>query len=470
MTKQMVGIEITAQCVRMAIFAYTKEPPYKFTTLERPIDASNNDGDIGKLIVEMLGSRPGFADRLCGTLPNLDGFVRQLNFPFTDRRKIEATVRIELAAKLPVDISDHIIATSAPIALDKGVMVTAATATQHSIATALKPYDDGQLPLHILGLSPFTEICGLHSLFSDGFLVQIHEQQLIISLIQKGKVTNFTRHNLATPEGNSIPDSGIVDIITSKIAMLTHSAKLEQQPLCLIGNQVSATIKDALKHHELVLVELPLRDQDNQEIAPAFLPVCARALAADQETFNFRRGPFTLKSEWAALKKHLYTGGALLLLTLLLLGGTAIYNYQHKSKIAEDYRHQITQVFRQTLPDTKVIVDIPRQLQAALQQLQQTGKLVGLDKSTSALAVLWEVSAHTPENIKVDIQKFSYESQALTLDGVTNSFDSVNQLAGELRKAPIFTEVRIADAKMGLNGSNVTFRLQLAISQQGGQQ
>ncbi|MDY0189482.1 MAG: type II secretion system protein GspL [Desulfuromonas sp.] len=470
MTKQMVGIEITAQCVRMAIFAQTKEPPYKFTTVERPIDADNSDGDISQLIVEMLGSRPGFADRLCSTLPNMDGFVRQLNFPFTDRRKIEAAVRIELAAKLPVDISDHIIATSAPMALDKGVMVTAATATQHSIATALKPYDDGQLPLHILGLAPFTEACGLHNLFSAGFLVHIHEHQLIISLIQAGQVTNFTRHNLVTPEGESISDASIAEIITSKIALLCHSAKVEQQPLCLIGNQVTVSIKEALKQQELVLFELPLRDHDNNDIDPAFLPVCALALAADQESFNFRRGPFTLKSEWAALKKHLYTGGALLAVTLLLLGGTAIYNYQHKNKIAEDYRHQITQVFRQTLPEAKVIVDVPRQLQAALQQLQQTGQLVGLDKSTSALAVLWEVSAHTPKNIKVDIQKFNYESQALTLDGITNSFDSVNQLAGELRKAPIFTEVRIADAKMGIDGNNVTFRLQLAISQQGGQQ
>ncbi len=468
MTKQMVGIEITSQCVRMAIFAKTKEQPYKFTTLERAIDTS--DSDIGQLIVEMLGARPGFADRLCCTLPNMDGFVRQLNFPFTDQRKIDAAVRIELAAKLPVDISQHIIATSPPVALEQGVMITAATATQHSIATALRPYDEEQLPLHILGLSPYTEACGLHSLFSDGFLVQIHEQQLIISLLQNSKVTNFALHNLANTDEDGIIDDTIANIINTKTALLCRSARLEQQPLCLIGNKVTADLKVALKQHDLVLFELPLRDKDNKEIDPAFLPICARALAADQTTLNFRRGPFTLKSEWTALKKHLYTGGALLLFALLLLGGTAIHTYQHKSKIAEDYRHQITQVFRQTLPDSKVIVDIPLQLKAALQQLKQTGQLVGLDKSTSALAVLLEVSTHTPKNLKVDIQKFNYEPQALTLYGVTNSFDSVNQLAGELRKTPIFSEVRIADAKMGLDGKNVTFRLQLAIGQQGGQQ
>ena len=476
MTKRRIGIEITSQCIRMVIFTNNKEHPNRFKIIEQEIDegsfnaADDPDGNSGQLMLEMLGSRPGFADRFCSTLPTADGFVRQLNFPFSDPRKIDAAARMELATQLPADISQHIVATSPPVAVEQGVITTAATATSENIAATLRPFDEGKLPLHILGLSPYTEACGLRNWFADGFLIQIHEGQLLISLLQQGQVISFERCGQVSRNENSTDDDSLADLINSKTALLYRSSRLEQQPLCLIGNGVTATLNEALTQRGLELVELPLRDDKNEAIDPAFLPVCARALAADQATINFRRGPFTLKSEWAALKKHLYTGGSLLLVALIITGATAIHTFRHKTRIAEDSRHQITKIFRQTLPESKVIVDIPRQLQAALQQLRETGQLVGLDKSTSALSLLREISTRTPANLKVDIKKFNYEPQALVLDGVTNSFDSVNRLAGELRKAPIFGDVRIADAKMGLDGQQVTFRLQLAIGQQGGQQ
>ncbi|MEA3465767.1 MAG: GspL/Epsl periplasmic domain-containing protein [Thermodesulfobacteriota bacterium] len=478
MTKRLIGIEITAQYIRMAIFTNDKEHPNQFKTLEHAIDDSNTDDDndanntngkIGQLMLEMLGSRPGFAARFCSTLPTADGFVRQLNFPFNDPRKIDAAARMELEAELPSDISQHIIATSPPVAVEEGFITTAATATSQSIAAALQPFDEVNLPLHLLGLSPYAEACGLQHWFSDGFLIQIHEGQLLISLLQHGQVISFERCGWVNPDENDTDDIKLADLINSKTALLYRSARLGQQPLCLIGDGVTATLNESLTQHGLELVELALLDENQEVIDSAFLPVCARAMAANQATLNFRRGPFTLKSEWAALKKHLYIGGSLLLVAILIIASTAIHTYHHKTGIAANYRQQIGQIFRQTLPESKVIVDIPRQLQAALNQLKETGQLVGLDKSTSALSVLQILSSHTPADLKVDIKKFNYQPQILVLDGVTNSFDSVNRLAGELRKATIFGEVRIADAKMGLDGHQVTFRLQLAIGHQGGQ-
>ncbi|OQY17504.1 MAG: hypothetical protein B6I36_08915 [Desulfobacteraceae bacterium 4572_35.1] len=475
MKKRLIGIEITAHSIRMAIFSNDKEHPNQFKTLERTINENNGDGDndintnIKQLIAEMLGSRPGFADRFCATLPNADGFVRQLNFPFNDPRKIYAATKMELAAELPCDISQHIVATTKPLASEDGFTITAATATSQSIAKALQPFEDA-VPLHVLGLSPFAEACGLQSWFDNGIMINIHANQLIISLLQQGIVINFEHCGTINRNKNDMDHTELANLIKCKTALLCHGARLEQQPLCLIGDGISANLKKSLSQLGLKLAELEVLDENQKKIDPAYLPLCARALAAGRETINFRSGPFTLKSEWTTLKKHLYAGGSLLLIALIIISATTIRTYRHKNRISENYRHQISQIFRQTLPEAKVIVDIPRQLQAALQQLKETSQLVGLDKSTSALSVLRTLSLHTPTDLKIDIKKFSYEPQTLILDGVTNSFDSVNRLAEELRKAIIFSEVRIADAKMGIDGHQVTFRLQLAIGQQGGQQ
>ncbi|MCD6526901.1 MAG: PilN domain-containing protein [Desulfuromonas sp.] len=462
MTKRRVGIEITAQCIRMAIFNGEKENP----TLERLVEHAIDDSSpIGELLLEMLDSRPGFADRFCSTLPTTSGFVRRLSFPFSDTRKIDAAARMELAAQLPTDISEHIVVTTPPQAdAQGGFITTAVTAKTEQIEAALQPFEAVKLPLHVLGLSPYTEACGLHNWFSDGLLVQVHEQQLLISLLQQGQVISF---EACGNVGNN--SDTLAARIAREAAMICRSARLPHQKLCLIGNGVSPALNKALAGRGLELVELPLRD-NSQAVEPAFLPVCARALAADQPMVNFRRGPFTLKSEWASLKKHLYIGGALMLAALIIAGGTAIHTYRHKTDVAEGYRKQMTQLFRQTLPETRAIVNIPMQLQVAVQQLKETSQLVGLDKSTSALSVLREFSAHTPADLKVDIKNFNYEDQSLVVDGVTNSFDSVNRLTGELRKSPIFGEVRIADAKTGLDGQQISFRLQITIGQQGGQQ
>lgn len=465
MTKRLIGIEITAQHIRMAICANSKEQPEQFITLEQPINHGNDEssgGNLGEQLIAMLGTHPGFADRLCCTLSARDIFTRQLSFPFNDTRKIRSAARMELAAQLPVDISNYIVSTSSPSTTDQGTTVRAIAADTSCIGTALQPFEEVKLPLHLLGASPYTEACGLNRWFTDGFLVQLHHKQLLITLIQQGQAINF-EHCGCVDNSNE----ELVQLINTKTTLMLRSARLQRQPLCLIGDNVSTTLRDQLTSCDHQLVQLPIVDNNSTPVEPAFLPVCARAMAAGQKGVNLRLDQFTMKNEWSALKKHLYTGGIMLLLAAIVTTTTAIRTYRHKTEIAQSYRQQITQLFHQTLPQAKVIVDIPRQLQLELNHLRETAQLIGLDKSSTALAILRAISTNTPADIKLDIKKFNYDGATLALEGNTNSFDSVNRWADELGKIPIFNQVRITDAKMGLDGKQVTFRLQISIGNKG---
>lgn len=463
MMKRRVGIEITEHCIRMAIFDDEKENPTLLKHAECALDESSN---IGNILLEMLGSRPGFADRTCSSLTTA-GFVRQLSFPFRDTRKIAAAARMELSAQLPSDISDHIIATTSAPLSEGDAVITAATAPTAQVAAALQPFEENHFPLHVLGLSPYTEVSGIKNWFANGILIQLHQNQLLISLLQQGEVVSFESCGLID-DVEQQDTAALVGRLHREIAIISRRARVNNQPLCLIGDGISPQLSTSLAECKYELFELPI-SANNQPISPAFLPVCAKALAANQPTINFRTGPFTLKSEWAAIKKHLYIGAALLTAALIVTGMTAIRTYQHKTEVAESYRKQMTQIFRQTLPNTRAIVNIPMQLQSALQQLQTTSALMGIDKSTSALSVLREFSAHTPTDLKVDIKNFNLEEGILTVDGETNSFDSINRLTSDLQQSTIFTKVDIADAKTSIDGQSVNFRLQIAIGQQGGQ-
>ncbi len=368
------------------------------------------------------------------------------------------------ASQLPVDISDHLVATTPATGADGQFTTTAATYPQPKIAEFLAPFDAGKIPIHVLGLTPVTELSGLRPWLTHGLLVRAHDGLLTLSLVIDGEMTS---HENCGPLEET--PQHLAEQINREAGLLCRAERLSQQPLCLIGSNITPALITAIKEMDWDLITVPL-DEGAHSIDPAFLPVCAMALAADRATINFRRGPFTLKSEWAALKKHFYIGGGLVLAALGILAATALHSYQFKTEVAEGYRKQLTQVFRETLPGQTAIVDPVQQLTVELSRLRETGQLVGLDKSTSALAVLRDFSAHTPKDITVDIKTFSYEPENLNVEGVTNSFDSVNRLAGELRKSPSFTAVRIADAKMGIEGKRVSFRLQISIghTQQGG--
>jgi len=461
MTKRRIGLEVTSNRIRLVIFDGDKEKPVLLRKVEQPLEP---DSDIADVVNQMLDGPAGFGDRFCTVLPGDDSFVRRLNFPFNDPRKIDAAAGMELASQLPVDISDHLVATTVARGEDGQFTTTAATYPQQKIAEFLDPFDSGKIPIHVLGLTPFTEISGLRPWLTNGILVRAHAGELTLSLVVDAEMVS---HENCGPVEDT--PQRLADQILREAGLLCRAERLSQQPLCLIGSDVTPTLISAIKEMDWEMITVPLEESGNP-IDPAFLPVCAMALATDQPLINFRRGPFTLKSEWAALKKHFYIGGGLLLASLAILAATALHSYQFKTEVAQDYRKQLNQVFRETLPGQTAIVDPVQQLTVELNRLRETGRLVGLDKSTSALAVLRDFSTHTPKDITVDIKTFNYEPENLNVEGVTDSFDSVNRLAGELRKSPSFTAVRIADAKMGIQGKQVSFRLQISIghAQQGG--
>ncbi|MDY0212051.1 MAG: type II secretion system protein GspL [Desulfuromonadaceae bacterium] len=461
MTQRNVGFEILPHCMRIAIFDAKKTPGQVTAVMQRDITP---ESDIEKILLEMLEQPPRFTDHFTTALTWRKCFVRTLHFPFKEKSKIDAAARIELESRVPTDISTYIIASLQAMKEEQGFSTISVAVPEADIAAALAPLDHLRLPVQMLGLSPFAEADGVTHFHQNVLLVKAHATNLLMCSINAGNIRGYKNCGPLTT-----PVLDLAQRIHLEAELLWRSGKLEVQPLLLIGEHVTDVLSTALEQMGHELLQLPW-SLNGSPVAPEFLPVCALAHAREDKSINLRRGRFALKGGWSSIKKHLYTGGVLLTLSLILAVTTAVVTYRHKQQQAETYRKQMNQIFHQTLPHVGVVVDIPRQLKAELDQLEKRARLLGIGNSASALTALREVSRLTPEDIQVDIKRFKYEADKLELTGVTTDFDSVNRLGAQLRQTPLFTEVRISDAKMGLEGNKVDFRLQLTLSATGGQQ
>ncbi len=454
MAQRGIGIEITDSMVRVAIAQQQPEQAAEFVLLQRPLESG---AATAAVVADMLVDQVDFADRCCLVLADNSGFERRLLFPFADGRKIAAAARMEISAMVPAPTTDQVLALSPPCAAGDGFAVTVVSAVPQQVEDALLPFDDSRTPLHVLSLTPYAEADALRFCFTDGVLVRAHNGCLAVAAVQDGAVNAVLRYRCHDDDEEALCRR------ICRAALLLARADGVDCSVCLCGGDISAAVEQKLVEHGFTAYRPPFIC-DGAPVPAADMPVCCAALAAHNASINLRSGVFRLKSEWAFLRRHFYIGAAMLVLALLIVVGGAWRNYTRKAELAQRYRSEINQIFRQTFPDEPVIVDAPRQMAAALEQMRSTGHLLGLDRNTSALAVLRAVSAHIPAEIPLVVKRFNYSARAVVISGETDSFDSVNRMAGELGKVPEFGKVRIADANMSVSGHRVNFTIKITMA------
>ena len=101
MSKRLIGIEIGNSVLRVAILNQDKGQISVGSLQER------NYADAGELtahLQEILAGEFRIGDQLVTRLPARAAYVRRLEFPFKDEKKIAAAIPFSLSTQLPVAI------------------------------------------------------------------------------------------------------------------------------------------------------------------------------------------------------------------------------------------------------------------------------------------------------------------------------------------------------------------------------
>jgi general secretion pathway protein L len=113
------------------------------------------------------------------------------------------------------------------------------------------------------------------------------------------------------------------------------------------------------------------------------------------------------------------------------------------------------------------MVDIPLQMRSKITELRQQAWQIGSGPQGSVLRMLQEISSSIPAEVTLDIRDMNFSAESVRLEGVSTSFEAINQIARSLEQSPLFAQAQIADAKMSLDGTRVDFRLNLSFAKPG---
>lgn len=458
MAKRYIGVDIDANQLRVALAEDQQGQPVLLSTAARSFAEL---GELPAALREILGEPRRLSDRAAAALPAREAYVRWLQLPFAEPGKVEAALPFELSAQLPVAVEECATAFRKPLPLEAGgFRLTAAAARTTTLAPLLESLDDGAEPLHIVDLAPFAYAAGLRRHITDALLLSATGTELTLCLVRQGQVEDFR----LLPLSETVTEEETARFVLREALSLQRDGGREL-PCYGLGSGITASLEERLAAAGLPLQPLPLKVA-GRALAPEFAPAAALALRAavpeKEREFNFRCGPFALKSEWAALKKKLTGGAALLGLILAVLAGSAWLNHSRLADRAGALEQEMRAIYRTTFPASKVIIDVPLQMKSALAELRKQGQPGGAGATVPPLEVLGEISRALPEGLSLEVRELTYGGESVRLEGHTVSFEAINRFAKALESSPRFAKAQISDAKMSLDGSRVDFRVLLS--------
>lgn len=465
MAKRFLGLDIGPNRTYLVVLDDDKGRMNRVRFLE-----SRAEGLTAQLtdLRNQLGGDLRFGDRIVAALPAKSAYVRHLEFPFHDTKKIASTLPYELSAQIPVAAESCATASlPAGSAATGAAQVTAAAVPKTVLQDILAPAEAAGIPLHIVDLSPFAYFAGLGDQCSEGVLLFSNDTETTISLIRSGKLVDYR----LLPTETDLTDTDKSTFFLRELRALLAKSGQRGTTIYLMGGVATDQMATFLTQQGEAVELLTMRLAD-EDVPPGFLPAAALALRArvqkDHVSFNFRQGPFALRGEWQKLKKSMMTSACLVILTVAVLAGAAVMNYQDKTGQAKALQQQMNKIYRDTFPGATAIADVPLQMKSALRDLRERSSLIG-GAQTGVLAVLKEIS-DLPDDLQVEYQEFTYGPGETRLTGRANSFEAVNRVAEHLAASPLFSNVQVADAKMALEGNRVNFRLLLTLAGEGEEQ
>jgi general secretion pathway protein L len=376
---------------------------------------------------EVLAGEFSIGDQLVTCLPARKAYVRRLEFPFQDEKKIAAAIPFSLSTQLPVAIDQCATSVQPVQTTEKGATVVAAAVPTETLQSLLAEFEAANVPLHLVDLSPFCYAAGIGEEINEGLIICATKHETTVSMLQKGHLTDYrVLPTIAEPI-----QTGQIQQLLREIRVLKQTGGEGDLSIILMGDRGTPELVETLQKNELNVEVLSL-DFGGHQVDSEFLPAVALALRAKtariDQSFNFRSGRYALKGEWANLKRKLILLASLLSLAVVVLISSMILRYVDQANRADQLQAEMVSVYKSLFPEATTIVDVPLQLKSGIRDLQEKGSLITGGQS-SALAVLKEIS-RLPDLVTVEFQEFALNSEELKLSGQTSSFEAVNQMSG----------------------------------------
>jgi len=429
---------------------------------------------------------------------------RNIELPFSDRKSIDKVLPLELEESLAGSVDSMVLDTLVNPGEGKEVEIICAMIGREMLSTWHTAFLDAGIILTRITVSGLSSIAGilengqppeefvflaLRTEDAALFLVSEKKLQLIRPLpfkplgLESTSKPCFTADQESgelTFQGGAESGEAYSDLalaVRQTLLPMPLKTDITKIPLYIEGSgiQISVAtswIKEAFSLPCFICGKggiLPLPPQlPKRTEAHGYYLTSALSLGAQKEksrvTFNFCKDGFAPVDSMA---KYRVMGKALVLFFIVALIASAtylVYNNGIMQKERDDLVADIHNVFTNTMPEVKRIVDPVQQLQVAINSAKaSSGEDGGARLPFPALHVLRELSVRIPVSLDVRLKRFVYEAKGLRLIGITDTFNTVDSVKKSLEQSPDITSVTISSTNMNPKDNKIRFELKVGM-------
>ena len=496
MPEKILGLDINDNYVT-AVQVESGLKGYQVTACARV----NMEGDEGldNALKELFKQKDLKSDICVASIPGEHVSYRNLRMPFKDAKKIKQTLPFEVEIMVPFPVEELVIDFTISNSLDQSEILAVAAKKEliSEYLAHLKSYGIDPEVLDIRCVPTVSLLLKQESTPDDGLFLDMGRNKSTMALFIKRRVVLI---RTIAFEGGPFTGSVVNDTngghTNTQISEQAESwfksfCIMVQNTIHAIGCQINKEIHPEKSFFTGIgalypetgslltrFLDIPVEPIDlssdrgvdmERGVAQTWNPALmdnALALSLRDgkrgQGFNFRKDEFEIKKRDFWLKKEFRRAMFFVVLILSLLAVDIGVDYYFLKKRNRMLDQRITEVFKQTFPDVKRIVDPVQQMKVKVNEAKTSAiSAPGTNVDKRVLGLLEDISQRVSKQLDVQVSQMVIDQETVRISGKTDTFNTVDNMKSGLESSKYFSAVAISSANLDRTGKQVQFEIKL---------
>lgn len=414
------------------------------------------------------------ADTVLSCLPGSDISHRLLTLPFVQARQVSQAVPFEVESQIPFSLDDILIADHPIRQTEDGTQTLAVAVLKQAVAEHLDVLRTAEVePTQIL-LAPLAPLAllSLAGADTDGFtaLLDVGENHTSVILLREGVFVGLRTFAPGVSGAGGLV-AFLQELRWTFLALSPEESPLPTKVFLCGGGVYLPKLHSELERvfaveivsfQQLVIPSIVEPQQQDQAVFATCLGMgLHEALHGTTPVVNLRQGEFALQRHNERVHYESRRLGWLAVGMAVAAALAFMLDWYRLNLRYQALRQETRRVFVAALPNTQTVVNEKAQLTDAVEALQKRQRLLHGSSTGSPLDILRHLSAVVPEQVTLDLDEWTFDEDAIRLQGTTTSFEAAEAIKTAAMSLGLFREAQLKDVKTVAGSKKVAFGLQL---------